>query len=216
MWFTSNFPGVWLMDFHSLYHNYELVWFITLWNEKLKHVWHLHFILDLSHFIVTQFHIVVLWFLTCMNINRMGNVLNDLNTCIFKYLGKSLIRVICPEKTIFLQKWKLLPCHCVLWKFRVKKDHPLKRISALLKFLQVIKNVLLFHPVYFQHTKCLFFPPDDSDYCLFLIGHGNWSLSTEHCKVSIKNPLFQTITQKDTRTPIFISTMHNSQDKEAT
>ena len=59
----------------------------------------------------------------------------------------------------------------------------------------------------FNIQNACFFPPDDSDYCLFLIGHGNWSLSTEHCKVSIKNPLFQTVIQKDTRTPMFIAAL---------
>lgn len=84
-------PSVWLMDFHSLGHNYELVLFLTTWNEKLKHVQYLHFILvDHSYFIVIQFHIIVLWFLTCMNINQNGNVLGDLKARFLKYLGKKI------------------------------------------------------------------------------------------------------------------------------
>lgn len=119
-----------------------------------------------------------------MNINRNGKCTQWFKPVFFKVFGeKNLIRKICPEKIIFLQQWKLLPCHCVLWKCTVNKDSQLKSmITALLKFLQVIKNVmLLFHRVYFQ---CLSFPPDNSDYCLFLIGHGDWRLSDEHCLMS--------------------------------
>lgn len=170
-------PRGWLMDFHSLYHNYELVLFLTTWKEKLKHVQYLHFILvDLSHFIVIQFHIVVLWFLTCMNINRNGKCTQWFKPMFFKVFGeKNLIRAICTEKIIFLQQWKLLPCHYVLWKCTVNKDSQLKSmISALLKFLQVIKNVMLFFFImYIFNIQMLLFPPDNSDYYLFLIGHGD-------------------------------------------
>lgn len=72
---------------------------LTTGYEKLKHVQYLHFILlDLSHFIVIQFHIV-LWFLTCMNINWNEKFTQWFKCMFFKYLeGKNLIGAVCPEK----------------------------------------------------------------------------------------------------------------------
>lgn len=35
-------PDVWLMDFHSLYHNYELVRFITTWKTETWSIFKFH------------------------------------------------------------------------------------------------------------------------------------------------------------------------------